>query len=221
MHAVVINSHAANAAALERLLESMRLCPEYDRADVVAVVGGHSDYEIAVQGSVTLVKAPHNSIDFTALIAMLDVPELQRPSFAYVHDTCEVGPRFLELLAAVPVPAGTASFPFPSMNMGVYSWAAIERARDALLAEKNPDLSPEAAARFKRRGVESEDLVFLAEQAAGRHDFSLGDADPARETVTDVYGTGVPRRTRYFPALDLYKSQANWGQNFGNLELRL
>lgn len=30
--------------------------------------------------------------------------------------------------------------------------------------------------------------------------------------MTDVYGTGLMRRTEYFPAVDLYRYKKNWGQ---------
>jgi hypothetical protein len=222
--ALVVNSYVRNAPAVQRLLASLRACPEFPDTDVLVVVGGHdgADYDFTTDANVTTVRAPHNSIDFTAMIAMLDRPELARDQFFYMHDTCVAGPEFLARVRALDLSgAATASFPFPSMNIGLYTREALERSRDAILALKNPDVSLEAALRFKRIGVDAEDLVFRAELVGRRHAFALGDADAA-ETVSDVYGTGIPRRTRYFPGVDLWKSQANWGQTFGQThELRL
>lgn len=205
---IVVNSHVRNAAALSELLASLRAAAGFDDAEIVVVVGGHAADAVEVRGNVTRVAAAHNSIDMTALIALLEVfPDHDEDdSYFYIHDTCHAGPRFLELVAALDAPS-TASFAFPSMNIGLYPRAALQRHRDLVLSFRNADLSTAAAMRAKADAVAREDAVFRAEGA--RHTVLPAGGD-ARERVGVVYAGGLPRRTRHFPRVDLYKHQANW-----------
>lgn len=203
MHTIVVTSHRGNEAAVDSFLASITTAP-----DVIVVVGDTAASEYQVTGphhGVTRVVAPHNSIDYTGLIALLEVPSLQRPSYFYTHDTCKAGPRFLELLAAHSVPYDTASFKFHSMNIGVYSRAALERFRDEILAMKNRD--PARVQESKKACVANEDLVF---RLNGSRHVVLGREHPTYEPVLDVYGNGVMRRATYYPCLDFYKYAANW-----------
>ena len=206
---IVVNSHANNTVALRRLLDSLAMCEGYEAADIIVVIGGCQQTSVMTHGNVTTARVDHNSIDFTGLIALLEVPDLRRPSYFYVHDTCEAGPHFIENVTRGTIDYDTASFVFHSMNMGVYSWRALDRHRDLVLSFKNPDLGPKAAARFKRLCVDHEDAVFRANKALGLHEF-IDREDPMMDSVRDVYGTGVPRRLKYFPIVDLTKFAANW-----------
>lgn len=221
---IVVTSHVANSAALDKLFVSLRKCDGFDDAEFVVAVGGHDggEYAVSRRENVVTVLCPHNSIDFTGLISLLEVPELRRRSYFYLHDTCEAGPDFLRNVVPDDGRHDTASFVFHSCNMGVYSHAALERHRDLIVGFKNVDLSPAAAAVAKRRCVDAEDAVFRANKALGLHAF-VDREDPCyEEPVRDVYGTGTRRITRRFPIVDLYKHKANWtAREDGDYELGL
>ena len=221
LRTMVITSHVNNARARDRLFDSLRDCFGFDDTDFIVAVGGHAggEYVVTREGNVTTVLCPHNSIDFTGLIALLEVPCLRRKSYFYMHDTCEAGPDFLTNVVPEVYPYDTASFAFHSMNMGVYSWKALDRHRDLITSFRNEDLSPGAAKRAKKRCVLEEDAVFRANKALGLHVF-VDRADPGYETVRDVYGTGVKRVTNWCPIVDLYKHKANW-TNKADYELGL
>lgn len=225
--AILITSHVNSRPAGCRLLESLEKCRGAEALDVIVVEGGHEEPGIIAHrdrlpfARHTHVRADHNSIDFTGLIACLENPELRRDSYFYVHNTCEAGPGFVENATRVAPGADTASFEFHSMNMGVYSWRALQRHRELILSFKNPDLGPEAAARAKARCVEAEDAVFRANEDLGFHAF-IGREDPTVDRDEEVYGNGVIRRVKYYPCVDLWKYQANWiNRGDGKFELGL
>ncbi len=200
--AILVNTHKGNEVAVERLLQSCMGC-----GDVIVVSGGHEIQSTQI-GVVTRVSVVHDSIDFTGLIAALELPELVRDSYFYVHDTCEGGSRFVDAVKQLPN-HDTASFRFHSMNIGLYSRRALERHRDLIMSFKNTDTSTAGLQAAKARCVEREDAVFRANTDLGLHTI-VGREHPTIEPVSDVYGTGVLRRTTYYPSMDLFKHAANW-----------
>jgi hypothetical protein len=203
--ALLITSHKNNAPALEHLFESLVHCEGIDRVNVIAVVGGYDTFSIGTRGPFTLVQVPHNSIDFTGLLAVLDTPELHHESYFYMHDTTRAGPRFVQRVMDLPDTTQSASFRFPSMNIGLYSHTLLEDSKNLLETFRNTNES--RAQDAKRRCVEMEDCIF---RSNATHQFLSTGPPLVQGEPRDYYGSGVPRRVEYYPSMDLYKIKANW-----------
>lgn len=183
--------------------------------DIVYVAGGFplDQYYVIREATHTLVLSPQRSIDYTALIAAVEL-NLEADVWFMLHDTCAVGPKFLENLARYPVSGPTrALLPRVSMNMGAYRHDYLMSIKDRLLAVKNINLSPESMAFWKTWGVNNED------------EFLLPISDYYCDTrqlsgPVDYYDNGVPRLVEYYPDLDFYKIKANWHPK-QNYEMRL
>lgn len=183
------------------------------------------------RGNVVTVRSPHNAFDWTGLMALLEVPDLRRDWYFYLHDTCTVGKDFLRKTGEVmrfvrdsgdlatkklvqdptdePIDHDvktTASFYFHSMNIGLYSRSALE-AHAGLVREFVDRARGADVQTIKKLAVETEDHVF---RANSRNHTFLGAQDPTYEPISDVYGEGIPRMTLYFPCVDLFKHKANW-----------
>ena len=210
--AVLITSHKDNTVALDHLLESLANCPGIEKLKIVIVAGGyHENEEYTVSqhplGAV-LIQSPYNSIDFTGLLAVLDIPDIMdHESYIYVHDTTRVGLHFVECVLGLAPGLKSASFKFPSMNMGLYSRDVIHASRDLLETFRNADPSREAAQKMKTRCVQMEDCIFRSH--AEGHTF-LSFEPPGVSSPVDYYGNGIPRIVEYYPALAVYKIKANW-----------
>jgi len=198
--ALVITSHARNATARQECLRSL---PSPSPLPIIVVIGGHDAHDAFEENGVTVVHVTHNSIDFTGLIALLELPALRHDSYFYVHDTTRAGPGFIDRILSLP-DYDTASFALPSMNIGLYSHAALERHRDTVLGFKN---TCECDHEHKKLCVAQEDCVFRANRA--NHvfltAFRAGHGPPQ-----DYYGTGVLRVAEYYACVDLWKLKANW-----------
>lgn len=99
---IVINSHSKSNIALQHLLESLKENDIY-YCDIIVVIGGHfnlNNYEITKSENenenITYIRANHNSIDFTGLIALLELYKNNISEYyVYLHDTCRIGKNFL------------------------------------------------------------------------------------------------------------------------------
>jgi hypothetical protein len=206
---ILVNSYIKNGKAVESLVESMRSAPMFDAFEIVVVVGGYDAYSHEVLDGIVYVKANHNSIDNTALLAVLEYPFFNKySSYFYLHDTCKVGPLFFEAVAALP-PASSIKMKTPygtSMNIGYYTSAVI-RSGHAFLTSMRGD-NPDQIAELKLRCVLTEDWLFKQDPTCTHLDVAMTVYPPI-----DPYGTGVPRRVEYFPEIDLFKFKANWGQS--------
>ena len=217
---IVINSHRNGFRALRHLLTNMKSLPEFPEHDVIVVVGGyydHAGYEVENWwgDNVTVVRCNHNSIDFTGLIALLELFGANaQDRYLYLHDTCRFGVNFYKKLRAISL-EGVSSIKIKrrdSMNMGIYSQGLINGFEDFLLSKKNRD---EKLCMFFKSVDYREDHLFendpqniLLDNYEG-HEFT---------GPCDYYGTGTMRIVEYFPSLDLYKIKANWGQGTWTLE---
>jgi hypothetical protein len=206
---IVINSvKRDDPRVVKHLMDSLQPNPGYT---IILVVGGCDTYETIQHPTYTEVRVTHNSIDNTGLIAYLEgqLPQVTTPWFLYLHDTCKAGPSFftkLTQLATLLDPRKTVSFPFPSMNIGMYSVRVVEQFRSNIMALKNTFNTLESIQRCKAAGVRTEDCVFKLNRA---HHAILG-RNRTTTGPTDYYGNGIPRIVEYFEALDLYKIKANW-----------
>ena len=207
---LIITSHKNNAVALDHLFDSLEQCDGIDDIDVIAVVGGYGGdtYEDGgKRGNFRILRAPHNSIDFTGLLAIVDTQLGSRDSrYFYIHDTTRAGPRFVHCLKALPATLQTASFAFPSMNMGLYSRTVLEEQRHLLETFRNTDDS--CAQKFKARCVDMEDCIFRGN--LDNHSFISEGPPLLQGPPRAYYDTGALRQVEYYPAMDLYKIKANW-----------
>lgn len=206
--ALLITSNSRNIVPLKHLLESLKTAPQIP---LIVVVGNcdHDDYAVDCAGPTEhWVRAPHNSIDFTALVAVLELWDDEKipnyHSYFCIHDTTRAGPEFVQRILSLPGDWETASFAFPSMNIGLYHSDVLHRHREVILSFKNVDESEAPAC--KTRCVEQEDKVFHLQGSCHRCIGYMTQQSPP----TDYYGTGTPRVVEYYPCVDLYKIKSNW-----------
>lgn len=202
---IVINSHK-NSIASAHLLESLK----NSIYEIIVVIGGYynlNDYEVTTTGNITYIRCNHNSIDFTGLIALVELYDKDDYYF-YLHDTCKVGKNFIDKLKSIDLTNVSSirikkSF---SMNIGIYSQKLINEFKDFLLTKKNTD--EKRCMEFKSVNY-NEDYIFNND----KNNIVLNnyDGDIYRDPV-DYYKTGTMRRIEYYPNIDLYKIKANWGQ---------
>ena len=207
--ALVITSHRNNAIALTHILES--LGNERD-IDIIVVIGGNDDvYTVTRESNITTIHSPYNSIDYTGLLALVDLahlPHLAHRSYFYIHDTTRAGPGFLRHVMHIPHDTVTASFRWPSMNIGLYSHEFLMNHTDTLDLFRNTDTSEDTAHTFKTKCVDFEDCLFR--QNTETHVFLSNTPPEVCGAPTEYYKTGVTRLVEYYPTMDLYKIKANW-----------
>lgn len=214
---LVLNSHKNNGHALEHLLESLEKCPEYAHVDITVVIGGHATYSIrhverhktpTIFKTITYVESPYNAIDYNGLLALIDLPELHRKAYFYLHDTTRAGPAFLKRLMKIPHNTSSASFRWPSMNIGYYSHDLVEKHKEILQSFRNRDIESEKVAQeLKAKCVEHEDCIFKLNDD---HIFFSLDSPLVLGEPHDYYGTSTQRILEYYASMDLYKVKANW-----------
>jgi hypothetical protein len=204
---IVINSHKNSSIALEVLLKS--LSDLKSNPEIFICIGGFFDsipYEIEKKDNITIIKCNHNSIDWTSFIALIETNIIPDGHIFYMHDTCKVGPNFLEKLQKINlVNVSTISISNQSknMNMGFYSIDYLKKMELFIIEQKNT--SEAQIHEYKKKGFQTEDYLFLKnpnnKKLAGF---------PVISKPTDFYGTGILRKVYYYETIDLYKMQANW-----------
>jgi len=214
---IVINSHKNSSIALEVLLKS--LSDLKSNPEILICIGGFYDsvpYEIKKENNITTIKCSHNSIDWTAFITLLETNIIPDGHIFYMHDTCKVGPNFLQninKINLVNVSTMSISSQTKNMNMGFYSISYLKKQRPFIIQQKNISLA--RIQEFKTKAIQTEDYLFNKNP---NHKKLLGV--PTISEPTDFYGTGVLRIVKYYETIDLYKIQANW-QKSDTYELRV
>lgn len=173
--------------------------------DIIFVVGGtgHGRYYVLKEKTHILVLASHRSIDYTALISVLELGMESDYWFA-MHDTCAVGPEFIKKLLALPLTGPTrALLPRVAMNIGTYSHQYLLSIREKLMEVKNTNLSVEGMAFWKNWQIHHED--FFLRPITDYYTDVRQLSGP-----TDVYKNGTQRLIEYYAVLDFYKFKANW-----------
>jgi hypothetical protein len=207
---IVINSNINGTIALDHLLESMKLYKEFNEYEIIIIIGGYyknNNYEIKKVDNLTYIYCNHNSIDFTGLIALLELYSQSNEHYLYLHDSCKIGSRFYEKLNTIET-NNVSSIKINknfSMNMGIYSQEIINKFNDFLLSKKNIDESK--CMDFKINS--NEDHIFKNDP----NNLLLENYNNwIYYGPVDYYKTGTMRIVEYYPNLDLYKIKANWGQ---------
>lgn len=209
---IVINSNNNGNIALNLLLESMKLCEEYNDYEIIIIVGGYynnKDYEIVQKGNITYIHCNHSSFDFTGLITLIELFENSINNYyLYLHDTCRVGKDFYKKLQSVNL-TNISSIKInkgASMNIGFYSQKILNKFKIYLLNKKNTDVNK--LMEFKRISIQDEDYIFKND----KYNITLYNFYLNCSTLKpiDYYKTGTMRIVEYYNNLDLYKIKANW-----------
>lgn len=224
----VINSNQKNRHILNKLIDSLRenhiVCE-----DILVVFGGSSHIYIEQREHFYELGVQHNSIDFTALIGVIEhVYSLvdhgfQLPDYwFYLHDTCEVGATFATQLSEGIKNINYNCKPLThskSMNIGLYKYIFLLNHKDRILKLRSSNHpSDEEVQHLKRLGIKYEDFIFFMEMGEGswypfQHAF-VPATSKDRTWVSapeKIYPEShVLRITEYFEVLDFYKYKANW-----------
>ena len=150
----------------------------------------------------------YDSCDYTTFNYIVDYPDKFKDytHIFYMHDTCWVGPRFRELFEELTPKSQVKGYlltHYPSMNIGLYKVQDLVDSKDRVRRSLNTDNSQEGINKAKQWGASNEDYL------NAKNGFYC-PIDNQEITMENVYRTDTPRRTRYFPCLDFYKSQSNW-----------
>ena len=207
---IVINSHSKSNIALQHLLDSLKE-NDINYCEIIVVIGGYynlNNYEITKDKNITYIYANHNSIDFTGLIALLELYNNTDEYYVYLHDTCKIGKNFYDKIKSIDL-TNVSSIKINkkfSMNIGIYSQKIINEFKNFLLSKKN--LNENNCMLCKSVNF-NEDYIFNNDT----NNKLLDNYDDWNHTgPTDYYNTGTMRIVEYYPNLDLYKIKANWGQ---------
>lgn len=207
----VISSHAEYQSPRRTLVKSMLDCG-IDPTRIVVVVGGSGSPDSAGEGQPEEVHVDHNSYDFTGMIWLsesLDTLPPEKDRFVFLHDTMVFGERSDELFNSAQEDSwATAAESDAQCNLVCYHREYLKSRANDIQALKNCDKT--TAINFERHFWRScpEKHRRIYPRAECIH---LGDGYP--------YG-GSLRRQEYYPAVDITKWKANWGQSAGNLTVK-
>lgn len=165
-------------------------------------IGGYDgDYQ-KIDGDYNRYTCPHNSMDFTGLISVLDL-NIESDYWFLLHDTCYVGDRFYEKVKNYQYKdkkyiSLTHDL---SMNMGSYRWDYLQEKKDQILNYKNVS---EDLQYYKQVLINDEDIFFRPKE----HHYNYNKRETSN--AGDYYNNGTERIIEYFPGIDLHKIKANW-----------
>jgi hypothetical protein len=200
-----ISSHINYIEKTESVIVDSLVSSGISRNDIYLFIGGmdpDSDYK---QLDNNKFLAPHNSMDFAAMISILDL-DISHNFWFLLHDTCYVGPSFYTKLSSFDhsnkdYVALTYDM---SMNMGAYSWNYLQINKQKILSYKNTAYDTQSLQKYKSRLIHEED-VFLKPK---RHCYC--NTNRITYEAKDYYNNNSTRIIEYFPDIDLYKVKANW-----------
>ncbi len=232
---IAVNSAAAYTAPRARLLADLKAAGVPSGQVHVFLAGSSGDPH--EREGVHHYPAPHESVDFTAMVELAERSEqfvgaVRR--WFYLHDTTTVGAQFWRRAVsagcdALPACALPLTRYLPASSMGLYEASFIATHRNTIVAQlKNSRGAP--VARWKKRGFGWEDKVFKmcdAESVPAVRRFTrqcwnktLGRNTCLCSTVEIdqvpqvVYGPdSAPRQAWRFDCMAVVKWKANWARN--------
>jgi hypothetical protein len=185
-----------------------------EKSDIYIFEGGHKVRSVNNYEGINYIKTNHNSIDFTALIDIVE-NEINFDYWFMMHDTCSVGLNFKNLLYANDIfnYQKIALRNKPSMNIGIYNYSYLKKHKDFILTYKNENDSIESLIAMKNKQIIEEDslLWMTVDSPTGICNMHLPDVQIIG--VENFYQTETPRIIEYHARLDLYKYKSNWGQH--------
>lgn len=210
---IVINSCKVYATAtLPPLIDNIK--KNNPGFKILVIIGDHVEKRIiSVEDNITIIETDNNSIDYTAMITLLEKPEILTTDwFLYLHDTIQLGPTFFQKLQGInlenfPKKITTISFQFPSANIGLYHKDVISRLKPAILKFKNQDNS--ILHELKSLFVAAEDAIFRMNMQ--EHTMFPTKPDTKwNDPLIDLFNTGRKRLTEYYADLDFWKVKATF-----------
>jgi hypothetical protein len=197
----VISSNVRyESVTLPKLLGSMT---DINPFNILVVVGGADEPAEVMRNGVTFLYVQHNSFDYTGLIEIVE-REIPSDWWFWLHDTCQCGPRFRELVEGNfdPDKDMTALYAtvhgYALCNLGMYRHSLLLQSKDYILSLKGID---------KHNACLNEGELYHREPGTkGIYPNSL----LYHIGSSQVYRGEVPRLIEYYAAVDLYKFKANW-----------
>lgn len=203
---VAINSCAEYLEmTLPKMIKSLRKLG-LKREQIYIFIGSAPELSITEKKDYILVSLPFNGIDFNSYAGILQTG-IRSDYWLMVHDTVLFGKK---LLNKIPVNRQFDYLPLthdsrkPSMNMGVFSQAYLERVREVIFSYVQYKPTKEDLQRLKKHIVETEDVLMPEMHQA------LNKTSRKYFGVIDFYGTGSPRLTEFYPDISLIKLKSNW-----------
>ena len=240
---VAVNSLASYGAPRAHLLAALHaagvpsqqvhvfLGGAFAAAGSAAAAAGYVDAATGVQHHYV----QHNSVDFTAMVHIVENPERFRSvrQWFYLHDTTSVdggfwgnATRWCERLPACALPLTRW---LPSSSMGLYDAAFLNAHAADVFALKNA--RNVSGLRWKQRGVGWEDKLFKVCDAASddapirrftrrcynatlRRPTCICSQAELDEAPVQIYGAeSIPRQAMRFACAGVVKYKANWSRN--------
>ena len=208
MLAYSISSHVRFAPfTLPVILPSLKAAGIPPERIVVCVCGARGDREVKTPLGMLSFRQ-HESKVYAAFIEALARGPIVDWWFM-LQDTCRAGPQFAQLAEQIDeskdaIGAGRAAWDPKKCiaELGAYRYSHLEAQREYVMSLldiglNRTDPDPNEGGLYSltdKRGF----------YGAGKF---LRDTEPR-----DIYGAGTLRQELYFPALDLWKYQSNWGQ---------
>ena len=212
---ICISSHIKSYEKTYPILVDSLIKSGVPSEDIYFFIGGYDKYENISKDGINIYTVPHNSMDLTNIISVIDL-DLESDYWFAIHDTCYVGEDFYSKLISYNITTDTVLLTGPgvSMNMGSYKYTYLLSIRDRLLNYKNKSNLPDDILKLKISLIRNED-IFLKDKGV------VYNSSPHVTTQLDdnIYGTETERILQYFPDIDFYKLKANWGQDTNTLEL--
>lgn len=188
----IISSHiSSHHFALPKLINSLRR-NNIKEENIFSVVGG-ANLEYIENNNIFVT---HNSFDHTAIITIIE-QKLKSKFWFVMHDTCDVGPEFYNLLKQKEIKHNYTSLTEMAwMNIGLFSQSFIEENKDYILSLRNC----------------SKERAILSERVYSRLDdfgwFGLQKNHQRIRECKNIYNDDKKRDVLYFPFLDFYKYQS-------------
>lgn len=200
-----ISSHVNYIEKTEKIITDSLVSCGIEKKDIYLFIGGKdptSEYE-QIESNKFFV--PHNSMDFTGLISVLDL-DIKNDFWFLLHDTCYVGPNFKTKINSIDYTnKNYIALTFDmSMNMGAYSWNYINSIKDAILSYKNINYDDNSLQKYKTKLINEEDVFIKPKQ------YCYCTTSRITYEPKDYYNNNSTRIIEYFPDIDLYKVKANW-----------
>ncbi len=219
MFKILINSCEKNLdnGIIDKCLHNL-----YDKIksdNILVVVGDYKELKFERREYYNILYVKHNSIDFTALISVVENYQFLRfkiilPKFwFYIHDTSEFGELFLDKINnffinnKVTSNIAIRNPPSFSMNIGLYNYEFLLKNENLLLEKRSSDNpSIEEIHKLKKDGIYWEGFFFNKEMQT-----AFSDSPPKVEGPMIIYNnSNVMRIIEYFESLDIKKYKANW-----------
>lgn len=214
----IIGSHVVyQHACIVPLLDSMLPLGIDPKTIVVCVNGSGIEHEFVQHGITFIFRKPEEAAHFAPIVDLDLGTRLGITHWFYLNCTGICGPKFKELVEAgygrdadctvagpkIPVTSrGRGGRPVNDLCMYRHDYLMTQR---EIICSQMEMSTPYAHAELE--GV----LFALAPKQAEYPNVGYHTDYPP----SDVYGTGTPRITEHFPAVDWHRYKKNWGQLHG------